>query len=196
MNPQKKTQSQIGRSAVRSGKRLENRYANLWSDWTGKTFRRRKVEGRDESIASLEGVSDVICVDAICKFAIESKKEKNFSFMSTPFSHKSVFWDWWRQVSIDAIIRTNNNDKYEFLPLLHFKPTPNHDFVAFEYNKLKRLSLLSPIGGYQIIPNFDKMSEKIEIGKSQVIFEIKTTNILITSWKDFTTSVDPESVFY
>lgn len=190
-----KSRSQIGRSSVRSGKRLENRYANMWSEWTGKEFRRRRIEGRGKSVTSLEGVADVICTTANCKFAIESKKEKTFSFTATPWSDKSSFWSWWTQASTDAMIRTMSSDHLYF-PLVQFKPTPNHDYVAIDEQSLSKLTVLTPIAGYIIVPNFTVLTETVEIDGQVMKFEIKPTNVLITTWKNFTTSVDPNSVFY
>lgn len=191
-----KSRSQIGRSSVRSGKRLENRYANMWSEWTGEEFRRRRVEGRGASVAGLEGVADVICTSANCKFAIESKKEKTFSFTATPWSDKSSFWVWWKQATTDSMIRTMGDSKHHYMPLVQFKPTPNHDYVAIAESSIKKLELFSPLAGYIIVPNFDVLYEQVDIDGRSHKFQIKPTNVLITTWKNFTTSVDPKSVFY
>lgn len=191
-----KSRSQIGRSSVRSGKRLENRYANMWTDWTGETFRRRRIEGRGESVTGLEGVADVICTSATCKFAIESKKEKTFSFTATPFSDSSKFWSWWIQASVDAMIRTMSDKKHHYMPFVHFKPTPNHDYIAISRSALSKLVVNSPIAGYEIVPSFDTLSEKVEVDGKIIEFQIKPTNVLLTTWKNFITSVDPKSVFY
>jgi len=190
-----KSKSQIGRSSVRSGKRLENRYANMWTEWTGEEFRRRRIEGRGVSVAGLEGVADVICTSANCKFAIESKKEKTFSFTATPWSDKSSFWMWWKQASIDAMIRTMNGTHY-YMPLVQFKPTPNHDYVAIAETSIQKLTVLSPIAGYIIAPNFLLMHETVVIDGKPLKFEIKSTNVLLTTWKNFITSIDSKSVFY
>lgn len=188
--------SKTGRSSVRTGKRLENRYANMWSEWTGETFRRRRTEGRGSSVTSVEGVADVICTTKTVKFAIESKKEKKFSFTATPFSSKSIFWQWWSQVYADAMILTMASSKYHFHPFLHFKPTPASDFVAFPTYVLDCLSCSSSIDGYTIKNSFGKLPYKSVFDGVSYNFDVVTDNVFITSWQSFTQAIDPKSAFY
>jgi len=192
-----KNRSNIGRSNVRSGKRLENRYANLWTEWTGETFRRRRVEGRGVAVSSVEGVADIICVSKNLKFAIESKKTAGFSFMATPFNFSSLFWkQWWSQVSIDTFVLNLRSDEHEYFPFIHFKPTPNHDFVGFYKSSLDHLELKGKMSGYEIFPNFDSFQAKAEVDGEIHTLQVESKGIFITSWKDFTKIVVPESVFY
>ena len=94
-----------------NAKVFERRIAELWTKWTGVDFRRRKIEGHDFKTVINDGTADVICVEPTkeCKFVIECKKRKDFSFTATPFANTAQFWDWFTQVACDSQLRSHHD---------------------------------------------------------------------------------------
>lgn len=183
-----------------NSKVFERRVAELWTDWTGIDFRRRKIEGHDRKTVVNDGTADVICVDQskICRFVIECKKRKDFSFTATPFQDTAKFWDWFSQVACDAILRSHHDSESKlYIPIVHFKPTPNHDFVGYYGSSINNMKIVDNIPGYQIITGFDKnITRRLVIDGEEKIFEVNPNDVYLSTWKDFTRCVDPTSVFY
>lgn len=207
--------SKTGKSNVRSAKVHERRIAKLLSDWSGKKFRRRRVEGRGDDIKVVEGVADVIPVEGDIIFAIEAKKGKNFSLdglMLNP--QKALFTEWWHQASYDAELLTKKTDTQRY-PMLFFKPHPNWDWVvvpfqAFQQNILKPQNLdaeefaarrkCSEVWFPHI--HFDAycwlgpISHNTSRSKNnKVMVPLQLEPAVFCRWRDFETFVDPESIF-
>lgn len=181
-----------------NGKSMENRCAKLWTKWTGIDFRRRKVEGHDKNTVSIDGVGDIICADPTksCKFTIESKNRKGFSFLNTPFSIKSPFWDWFAQSACDANIKEHYSN-IEFFPFLHFKNGNIGNMVAFYKSDYEKLDILEYVTGYEIRSNFlEKIIRRAKVSSKIVEYHVSTDGIIISTWDNFTKSVDPKSVFH
>lgn len=183
-----------------NAKNFERRIAELWSKWTGVDFRRRKIEGHDRKTVINDGTADVICVDQsmICRFCIECKKRKDFSFTATPFADTAQFWDWFTQVACDTQLRSHHDPQNRvYLPIVHFKPTPNHDFVAFYTADIVPLLVEPIIPGYHIIPSFTKnITRKLIIDETPVTFEVNPNGVQLSTWADFKRCVDPKLVFH
>jgi hypothetical protein len=191
-------QSSQGSRNSKNGKSMENRCAKMWTQWTNIEFRRRKVEGHDKNTVSVDGVGDIICAnpEKQCKFTIESKNRKGFSFTSVPFSIKSPFWDWFSQSVCDSLIK-HHYSNIEYYPFLHFKNGSVGNMVALYKNDLDKLKLVDQIVGYEIKTNFeDKISRRACLTTKYVEFEIPTEGVIISTWQNFIKAVDPNSVFY
>jgi len=135
----KRTASQVGKSNVSTSKAHERRVAKLFTEWSGSEFRRRRHEGRGVDTIVRDLTGDVIPVDRMPRFNIEAKKGAGFSFnamLAEVATNK--FTTWWHQSSYDAQLATEIH-KVQVLPLVIFKPHPNHDFIAFDVAALKFL---------------------------------------------------------
>lgn len=196
IKPVRKTSQGVRNS--NNGKSMENKCAKMWSAWTGINFRRRKIEGHDTNTVSLDGTGDVICVDTSvsCKFTIESKNRKDFSFISTPFSVKSPFWSWFAQSACDARIKQHYT-KVEYFPFLHFKPGSIGNFIALYKKDFETLNPRKKLVGYEINSNFaDDIIRTAKLSDGMVDFKISTGGVLISTWDNFIDAVDPLSVFH
>lgn len=181
-----------------NGKTMELKCSKLWSKWTGVDFRRRKVEGHDKNTVSLDGVGDVICADPLtsCKFTIECKNRRDFSFSNTPFSIKSPFWDWFAQSACDANIKEHYSN-IEYFPFLHFRNGNFCNMVAMYKKDYERLTIIGKMSGYEIISNFpEKIIRKAKVSSKLVDYYFSTDEIIISTWDSFSNSIDPKSVFY
>lgn len=211
----KEQMRKIGRSNVRSSKVYERRVKNLLTEWTGKEFRRRRVEGRGDDVKVVEGVADVIPVEGEIHFAIEAKKEKDFSLdalMASP--ETAVFTKWWHQCCYDAkLLSEKSNEKK--LPMLFFKPIPNWDWVAVAQSAFDEAVLLPhPDVTYDVVYRsaranvwfptilFDAYAYlgKIEkniahSSKNKVMYPLELEPCYLCRWRDFATNVDPSSIF-
>lgn len=127
-----KSAAQIAKANVDKSKRHERKVAAFMSQWTGRPFRRRKVEGHDESTIKVDSTSDVIPVEGDVVVTIEAKSGKDFS-MTALLSNidTSLFTKWWKQCSIDSLLLSNAKG-YKVYPMLHFKPNVNTDWVAID----------------------------------------------------------------
>jgi len=208
--------SKVGKSNVHTAKCHERRVAKLLTDWSGKQFRRRRVEGRGDDVRVVEGVADVIPVEGDIIFAIEAKKGKDFSIdglMLNPAGAR--FTEWWHQASYDAKLLTEKTDIQRY-PMVFFKPHPNWDWVAVPF-ELFQQNILQPRDILSIppIPDRRKKSEvwfphihfdayawlgKVEhnVSKSKrnkVMVALDLQPVVFCRWRDFEEFVDPESIF-
>lgn len=143
----KAKQSRVGKSNVARSKSHERRVAGLLTDWSDTEFRRRRNEGRDFRTVAVDAVADVIPVLSDFRFSVEAKCGAKFSLdalMASPFT--ALFTEWWHQATFDAKLLTETRGK-TYLPMLFFKPHPNHDWVAISRDGLAFLQ-----------PNFDQLS--------------------------------------
>lgn len=193
--------SEISSSSVKRSKAAERRLANLFKTWTGVEFRRRRVEGRDSNTIERESTADVIAVNKVCKFSIECKIEKGFSFdalLRDPRTCK--FTKWLHQATWDATLMSRTFNK-TFYPLVFFKPHPNHDFVVvpsevFTNNVVDYVSSIPYLEytGYRwcgpITLNISHSK------KNPVMKELALPAVWFMRWQDFVANVKPASIFY
>lgn len=214
---QKEKFSKIGKSNVSTSKAHERRVKSLLTDWAGREFRRRRVEGRGDDVAVVEGVADIIPIDGEVIFAIEAKKEKDFSLdglLANPRdNHK--FTKWWHQTCYDADLLTKKSGTKRY-PLLFFKPHPNWDWVAVDcevftkgilrpLNKECHLGTGSTLDGRLVwFPHisFDAYSWVGSVTKNvsrskknPVMVGLQLAPCIMCRWRDFAANVDPESIF-
>lgn len=145
--------AKIARANVRKGKRHELRVSHLMKDWTGRDFRRRKVEGHDDKTISVDSTSDVIPIDGEIIVTIECKSGKGFSMpaMLTNIEN-NLFTKWWIQCSIDAHLLTKVKG-YTIYSMLFLKPNVNVDWVALDHRLIDD-ELLKPIENELWLPSF------------------------------------------
>jgi len=197
-------QSKIGKSNVRCGKSHERRIANLFTEWSGEEFRRRKVEGRDDATLWVNSAADVIPVRSDFLFSIEAKKGAGFSLdalMANPT--KCLFKTWWFQTCYDAQLISSIRNR-RILPLLFFKPNPQNDWIAFS---TKSIDLLQPKSNIERLTNnlwfphllFDHYEAIGPISgdvshspKHPKFVTMQLDNAVICRWKDFAYNVDPK----
>ena len=189
----KEQMSKICKSNVSRGKTLERRVAKLFTEWTGETFRRRRVEGRDQTTIERDSPADIISVSKNIIFSIEVKNAKGFSIDSLLANPKICkLTAWWHQATYDANIMTKILD-YNMYPFLFFKPIPSWDWVMFPtgiiaYNWFPTLEFdYSKVGTI----NMDVSQSK----KNSKMVELILPNAIICRWQDFITNIKPESIF-
>jgi len=203
----KRTQSQVGKSNVGRSKSHERRVARLLCEWSGKEFRRRRVEGRDTSILERESASDVIPVTGNCLFTIEAKCGEGFGFeslLATPTV--SLFTSWWHQSCYDAKLVSECLHR-KFYPLVIFKPIPAFDWVAFS---ALAFPLLKPKIKVEDSSDFNWLSHirydcygpvnpvecDISHTKNKKLYKLDLDPVIFCRWRDFSASVDPSSVLF
>jgi hypothetical protein len=210
----KRTYSEIGKSNVRRSKAHERRVAKLLTKWSGSEFRRRRVEGREESTIARESTSDVISVNRIFKFSVEAKCGKDFSFDALLASPQTArFTEWWFQTSYDAGLLTTYLTKTDksatIMPMLFFKPEPSFDWVAFPIAafgflriqnedikpniRLWQLQHLNALLYYYHEPIKGNTSHS---KKNPVYVEKELPPVAICRWRDFETKIDPSTCFH
>jgi hypothetical protein len=199
MTSEPKTKSQIGKSNVRRGKTYERRIANLLTDYTGKEFRRRRVEGRDLSVVERESTADVIPVNADVNFSIEVKAGKGFSFDALLANPKTnIFTTWWHKASYDAELLTKVLGR-NIYPMLFFKYTITQDWIAVPQQAqltLREGIVQCPCVKYDYIDNLVSMNvSHTSKRKNHVEVELSLHDVLFMRWKDFAGCIHPETLF-
>jgi hypothetical protein len=202
----KEEQSKIGKSNVRSSKVHERRVKDLLTEWSGRPFRRRRVEGRGDDVRVVEGVADVIPVEGEIYFAIEAKKERNFSLNALLASpHTALFSEWWHQASYDAHLLGQKATR-KCWPLLFFKPVPSWDWIAIAQ---EAFSVLQPKAGLERYGDvwfshlrYDGYARSGPITcnvsrskKHPVMVPLDLPVCYFCRWQDFAANVDPASFF-
>lgn len=218
----KETFSKTGKRNVATAKSHERRCKNLLTEWSGVEFRRRRVEGRGNDVSVVEGFADIIPVDADIIFAIESKKGESFSMdslLATP--GKTIFTEWWHQVSYDAQLMSEKTGR-KCWPMLFFKPIPAWDWLVIPKKCFTDRILLSNPGingsrlcvdesffpdncwfphlTFDAYHSMPPVSYNISTSKKNPVMEgLKLEPCIICRWKDFSnpglTGVDPKSIF-
>lgn len=201
--------SKVGKSNVSTSKAHERRVKNLLTSWTGHEFRRRRVEGRGDDVAVVEGVADIIPVNAEVIFAIEAKKEKDFSMdglLANPRdNHK--FTKWWHQTCYDADILTKKSGVKRY-PFLIFKPRPSWDWVAVDQAVFDDGILKPAVGvsaqntvwfphlAFDAFSYVGKVTKNVSRSKKNpVMVSLELAPCYMFRWKDFEANVDPNSIF-
>tara|TARA_R110002110_G_scaffold22761_7_gene87898 strand:+ start:1256 stop:1873 length:618 start_codon:yes stop_codon:yes gene_type:complete len=197
--------SKIGKSNVRRSKSHERRVAKLLTEWSGVTFRRRRVEGRDEAVRMVEGVSDVISVEREFSFAVEAKCGVGFSMDALLKNPKScLFTTWWHQTNYDAQLKTKADGR-DCYPMLFFKPNPAHDWVVVSSKAIKILepknnvvnnnTLWFPHIVYDHYDGLGPIAGDISHTKNKNIAEVELDPLFMCRWRDFEENVKPDSTF-
>jgi len=205
-----RTASQIGKSNVSTAKCHERRVAKLLTDWSGRAFRRRRVEGRESDTVLRDLTGDVVPADANnkCRFNIEAKKGKGFSFNSILENFSTCkFTSWLHQTVYDADLSSKASGLL-IQPLLFFKPHPNYDWVAFDINALNFLKFAAtPAIAALPFPHllFDhyrhcgSLTFNISHTKNKdnrVMVPLQLPACFICNWTDFAKNVIPDSFFF
>jgi len=199
----KRTASQVGSSNCKTAKVHERRVAELFTEWSGQQFRRRRVTGRDDATLWVDSAADVIPAMSDFAFSIEAKKGKTFSMdalLANPTGCQ--FKHWWHQTCYDAKLISDIRQKMIY-PLLIFKPTPQLDWIAFSARAAYLLRPKSDIKRYDSsiwFPHFlfDMYSRLGPIDgdvshskKNPKIVSVQMDDVYICRWKDFADNVDP-----
>lgn len=200
--------SRIGKSNVRRSKSHERRVAHLLAEWTGRMFRRRRVEGRDSTVVERESTADVIPVVGDIHFSIEAKCGEPTSLnglLANPYNNQ--FTKRWHQTCYDAQLMTKVFNRHVY-PLLFFKPHPSFDWIAISSLAFVNGVLLPKNGGDSPLhcwfPNFEfhyrwgEISHNISHTKNKknhVKVPLILDNAIICRWSDFAASVNPDSFF-
>jgi hypothetical protein len=206
-----RTASQVGKSNVATSKNHERRVAKLLSEWSGRDFRRRRVEGRESDTVLRDLTGDVVPADTNnrCRFNIEAKKGKGFSFNSILSGFTTCkFSEWYHQSSFDAALASRAL-KLEIHPMVFFKPHPNFDWVAFDVGALR---FLRPKETYEEqtrlwFPHllFDHYAYCGELTfnishtknkKNRVMVPLQLSSCFICTWNDFAANINPDSFFF
>ena len=206
-----RTASQIGKSNVSTAKNHERRIAKLLAEWSGREFRRRRVEGRESDTVLRDLTGDVVPADTKnrCRFNLEAKKGKGFSFNSILNGFTTCrFSEWWHQSSLDAAL-VSRALKLFIEPMVFFKPHPNFDWVAFSTGALDFLRskdsneqqqrLWFPHLLFDHYAHCGPISFNISHTKNRknvVIVPLELSPCFICTWNDFAANVNPDSFFF
>jgi|CXWL01.1.fsa_nt_gi hypothetical protein len=212
----KEEMSKIARSNVATAKSHERRVKSLLTEWSGRQFRRRRVEGRGDDTRVVEGVSDVIPVEGEIHFAIEAKKGKGFSLdalLGSPLT--CLFTTWWHQNCFDAHLISDKIGKIRY-PLCFFKPQPNTDWIAIAQAAINQSYVGAPLrpkpgtvrndfdGDGLWFPHlsYDEYTYLGPIAKNVShshkhprLVPLQLYSCYFCRWSDFAANVDPASFF-
>jgi hypothetical protein len=211
MDKVSKTASQIGKSNVATSKNHERRVAKLLSEWSGREFRRRRVEGRESDTVLRDLTGDVVPADTKnrCRFNIEAKKGKGFSLTSILSGTTTCQWSsWWHQSNYDARLASVALE-LDIKPLVFFKPHPNFDWVAFDTAALSFLKPRDPdkpqhrlwfphflFDNYAYCGPLSFNISHTKNRKNAVIVPLQLSPCVFCTWNDFAANIDPTSFFF
>jgi hypothetical protein len=193
--------SRIGKSNVRKGKTLERRVAKLLTEFTGCEFRRRRVEGRDSTTIERESTADVIPVRGDCIFSIEVKAGQ-FGSIDALLSNPSntMLTKWWHQACYDASLMTATFEK-TYYPFMFFKFNRNSDWVALSHRAIDALIWTGkqvPFLDFNFFAHSGPITHNVahtERKENEVNVSLQLDGIRFMRWLDFTSSIDPKSIF-
>ena len=213
----KEEQSQIGKRNVGSSKVHERRVAHLLTEWSGRDFRRRRVEGRTSDTVLRDLTGDVVPADAAhrCRFNIEAKKGVGYTFTSLLQNYKTCkISEAYHQSTYDAQLASTALG-LQLLPLVFFKPHPNFDFMIIQATAFTDCILK---------PNRNLEGTKLDVGwpwfptlyfnvydwcgeltfnishtknrKNRVMVPLQLKACFICAWSDFAANIAPDSFFF
>lgn len=194
----KRTASQVGKSNVARSKTLERRVANLFEDWTGELFRRRRVEGRDSTIVDRESTADVISVKQGFRFSVEVKCGAGFSIdsiMANPSKCKHS--QWWHQTVYDAEI-LQKAVGYKVYPLLFFKPSSGLDWITLSIECVHDLFQRMPSAAFvnTAYADYGPITHDVSHSKkNKKMVSLQLPGIVLMRWKDFTDSMPVDKLW-
>jgi hypothetical protein len=207
-----RTASQVGKSNVATAKCHERRVAKLLTEWSGREFRRRRVEGRESDTVLRDLTGDVVPADTKnrCRFNIEAKKGKGFSLTSILSGYSTCkFSEWLHQSTYDANLASKALG-LDIKPMVFFKPNPNLDWVAFDWAAMEYLRFKDDIYKGKASPWFPHLFfdyyancgpisfniSHTKNRKNRVIVPLQLAPCFICSWNDFAANVNPDSFFF
>ena len=213
----KEEQSKIGSRNVSSSKVHERRVAHLLSEWSGRDFRRRRVEGRASDTVLRDLTGDVVPADAAnrCKFNIEAKKGEGYTFTSLLQNYRTCkISEAYHQSTYDAQLASKALG-LSMMPMVFFKPHPNFDFIiiqatAFTECLLKPKNDLEGTGLGEQWPWFPTLYFNVydycgeltfnishtKNRKNRVMVPLQLKACFICTWADFAANVSPDSFFF
>jgi len=218
----KANQSRVGKSNVRRSKSHERQIAHWLTDWSGREFRRRRVEGRDATVIERESTADVIPVKCDVHCSIEAKCGAVQTFAALMDNPKGTkLTEWWHQATYDCTL-VSKVFRRPFYPMMFFRPYQNQNWVALDLALFSK-SILRPAVSS---PALHQWHSTIEAGGTNrawfphLLFDaygrlgeisfnvVRTSNkanyrfvplqlpaMVMCRWKDFAASVDPDSFF-
>jgi hypothetical protein len=170
--------------------------AALFSDWSGRSFRRRRVEGRDSATISRDLTGDVVPVIGLCRFNIEVKKQKGFSFVALLENPAgSLFTKWYHQSTYDAQICGVSVQRV-ILPLVFFKPNPNKDLLAVPNIALEFLLRAGErLRGFEF-SDFGQVTLPVRGTKNKTVVALELPPCSFCLWEEFHAKASPEQFFW
>jgi len=202
----------VGKSNVATAKCHERRVAKLLTEWSGREFRRRRVEGRESDTVLRDLTGDVVPADAKnrCRFNLEAKKGKGFSLTSILGGYSTCkFSEWYHQSTYDANL-VSKALGLDIKPMVFFKPNPNLDWIAFDWTAMEYLRFKNDIHKGSVRPWFPHLLfdhyaycgpisfniSHTKNRKNRVIVPLQLAPCFICSWNDFAANVNPDSFFF
>lgn len=201
-----------GSSSVHRSKESERKVANWLADYTGVSFRRRRVEGKDVGTLALESTGDVIALRPGLRFNIEVKIGKGFSLdalMANP--RTALFTEWWHQATYDASLASAHTGKI-IQPLLFFRPWLNNNWVALPVSAFAGMlnragspacldaNYLSFAGYREQSIALNVLHSKKKKGATKAanvkIVALNLVDVVFVRWHDFAANVDPGELFF
>lgn len=218
-------QSRVGKSNVSRSKNHERTVAAYLTEWSGREFRRRRVEGRDVTVIERESTADVIPVKGDIHCSIEAKCGEVQTFAALMDNPKGTkFTEWWHQACYDVSLVQKVFNR-PFYPMMFFRPYLNQNWVAVSA-RLFQNGILSPPKDHPAYVEWHKTLLKEANGGSyrvwfshllfdaygrlgDISFNVVRTKkkanyryvplqldaMVICRWKDFAANVDPRSFF-
>jgi hypothetical protein len=207
-----RTASEIGKSNVATAKSHERRVAKLLTEWSGREFRRRRVEGRESDTVLRDLTGDVVPADAQnrCRFNLEAKKGKGFSLTSIISGCSTCkFSEWYHQSTYDAQL-VSKALGLDIKPMVFFKPNPNLDWIAFDWTAMDFLRFKDDMSRGCARPWFPHLLfehyrdcgpisfniSHTKNRKNRVIVPLQLAPCFICSWNDFADNINPDSFFW
>ncbi len=203
-------QSKTGKSNVRRSKGHERQVAHYLTDWSGQEFRRRRVEGRDVTVIERESTADVIPVKGNIHCSIEAKCGEVATFAALMDNPKGTkFTEWWHQATYDVSLVSKILAR-QFYPMMFFRPYPNQNWVAIDYN-LFRDGILKPrqevfhesmvwfphflFDAYEYLGEISFNVVRTKKKENFRYVPLQLPAVVMCRWKDFAANVDPQSFF-
>ncbi len=178
----------------------------MLTEWTGRDFRRRRVEGRDSTVLDRDSTADVIPASGDIYFSIEAKCGVPSSFdglLANP--RDNVITKWWHQCCYDAHL-LKGTVQHSVYPMLFFKPGKTQDWVAisqlaFERKLLRPVTFVNhgevwfPHFVFDIYRNLGAVTHDVSHTKNKKMVPLILDPMILCRWKDFAANVDPDSFF-
>jgi hypothetical protein len=196
---------------VATAKCHERRVAKLLTEWSGREFRRRRVEGRESDTVLRDLTGDVVPADTKnrCRFNLEAKKGKGFTLTSLLNGVNTCkMSSWYHQSSYDASL-VSKALGLDIKPIVFFKPHPSCDWIVFDAtalsflrdkkNNLTQSRLWFPHLYFDYYAYCGPVSFNIshtKNRKNEIIVPLQLSPCYICNWNDFADNVNPDSFFF
>lgn len=190
--------SNIGRRSKRKGKAYEARVAELFTKFTGISFRRTPNSGGYNKsggvvIADHLFSGDIICDNPNFIFNVEAKNRENLSLPALLKNPCTSFSEYWFQCLEDAA-------RADRIPIMVLKPDHSNDWVCIPYCYMQILGLTksnhyifmcyhNPV----TLITIKRTNTGKKISKYKTVMRLPTPAIL--DWSEFTKWLKPELCF-